>query len=129
MSSKDFDNWNEQKKILDSRAKNKFYHERDVWWCRLGLNVGHEQNGSGDQVARPVLILKGFSRELCLIIPITKSKKKHRYLIPIGKIENKSAQLIISQIKTIDTRRLTTKITRMVGKEFDVIKKATKDLI
>ena len=41
---KDFDSWNEKKKILNNNDVS-FYHEREVWWCSLGVNVGYEQNG------------------------------------------------------------------------------------
>ena len=39
---KDFDKWNNQKKVIHNRGENKFYHPRDIWWCRLGLNVGYK---------------------------------------------------------------------------------------
>jgi hypothetical protein len=48
---KDFDGWNETKKRTDSRRGAPFYHEREVWWCTLGVNVGSEENGSGESIA------------------------------------------------------------------------------
>ncbi len=41
---KDFDKWNNQKKIINLRSNNTdfFYHEREVWWCAIGVNVGFE---------------------------------------------------------------------------------------
>jgi hypothetical protein len=40
---KDFDGWNETKKRTDLRRGEPFHHEREVWWCTLGVNVGSEE--------------------------------------------------------------------------------------
>ena len=60
MTGKDFDKWNETKKLVHKDGTDKFYHTREIWWCALGINVGFEQDGSGEEYRRPVLILKGF---------------------------------------------------------------------
>ena len=70
---KDFDKWNIQKKAIHNSRKNKFYRNREVWWCDLGVNIGFEQDGTGDNNRRPILIIKGFSKEVCLIVPLTTS--------------------------------------------------------
>ena len=61
---KDFDKWNEKKKKVHNHRKNKFYHPRDIWWCSLGLNVGFEQDGTGKEFQRPVLILRGLGKNI-----------------------------------------------------------------
>ena len=40
---KDFDGWNETKKQIHGRHDAPFYHERELWWCTLGVNVGFER--------------------------------------------------------------------------------------
>ncbi|MDO8183558.1 MAG: hypothetical protein Q7T49_01050 [bacterium] len=35
---KDFTNWFQNKKKIDAEEKPPFYHEREVWWCALGVN-------------------------------------------------------------------------------------------
>jgi len=40
MIKKDFDKWNNDKKGLDHKSKNVFFHDREVWWCKIGVNVG-----------------------------------------------------------------------------------------
>ncbi|MFH1170496.1 MAG: hypothetical protein V1704_02965 [Candidatus Vogelbacteria bacterium] len=47
---KDFDQWNERKKGLHNRDRVPFYHEREIWWCALGVNIGSEQDGSKEYV-------------------------------------------------------------------------------
>ena len=126
---KDFDSWNIQKKIIHNLGKNKYYHPRDIWWCSLGTNIGFEQDGTGVKKARPITIISGFSKNVCLIIPLTTSQKNSKYYLKIGKVSNKNASAIISQIRLIDTKRLIKKIGVINKSKFEEIKKAVKDLI
>ncbi|MFA5838590.1 MAG: type II toxin-antitoxin system PemK/MazF family toxin [Candidatus Paceibacterota bacterium] len=126
---KDFDSWNNQKKSIHSDGENKFYHSREMWWCSLGVNVGFEQDGTGEENQRPVLILKGFNKNVCLIVPLTTSHKKNIYNISVGVVDKKKAFAIISQIRLIDTKRLANKIGMLDKTQFETIKKAVKDLI
>jgi len=126
---KDFDKWNKSKKEID--LNNNYlplYHERQIRWCRLGINIGSEQDGTGYEFSRPVIILKGFSRQACLIAPLTTSTKKHRYLIPLGIVGSKNAQLIISQIRLIDTKRLDQHIKTIDKTAFNKIIKTIRDM-
>ena len=85
--AKDFDSWNIQKKKLHSSdTSRKHYHEREIWWCSLGANVGYEHDGTGSTYQRPILILKGLSAETCIAVPLTSSVHKHPLRIPIGNI-------------------------------------------
>ena len=40
MQPKDFDRWNEQKKKLHDGEREVLFHEREIWWCSLGVNIG-----------------------------------------------------------------------------------------
>jgi hypothetical protein len=53
---KDFDRWNKKKKTLHQTDFTDFVHEREVWWCALGANVGVEADGKHDNFERPVLV-------------------------------------------------------------------------
>ena len=46
----------EQKKQLHKRKTAPRFKEREVWWCKIGLNVGVEQDGKGNNYTRPILI-------------------------------------------------------------------------
>ena len=126
---KDFDRWNKNKKQIHLTHENKLYHAREVWWSSLGTNIGFEQDGTGEDGERPVLILKGFSKQVCLVVPLTTSKKKNPYNLFLGKIGDKEASAIISQIRLIDTKRLINKIGFIDQEIFDRTRKAVKDLI
>lgn len=92
----------------------------------LGVNIGFEQDGTGKEFSRPVLILKGFSRHVCLVVPLTTSTKENPYYLSVGTIDGKNARVIISQIRLIDTRRLDQHITFIDKKLFETIRKPSK---
>lgn len=127
---KHFDEWNELKKSVDGQADYlPLYHERQIRWCRLGVNVGFEQDGTGQDFSRPILILKGFSRRVCLVIPLTTSAKRNRYHVAVGSVGGRQAYAIISQLRLVDTRRLDTLIETLDIELFTSVRKAIKDML
>lgn len=121
--SKPFTDGNKHKILINDTAARKRYHARDIWWCTLGLNVGFEQDGTGKEYERPVLILKGFSKEVCLVVPLTTSLKNNSYHISLGRVAGKEASAILSQLRLIDTKRLINKIGVVEKPLFESIKK------
>lgn len=120
MSMNEFDKWNKQKQKIEFKNQRRFYHEREVRWCRLGKNIGFEQMGTGSKFERPVLIVKAISRETCFVVPLTSSKTIHKMRM---KIDSDSVALL-SQIKCIDTKRLADYIKTIDQDTFKKIKKA-----
>ena len=126
---KDFDGWNEDKKALHKQAHAPLYREREVRWCHFGINVGFEQDGTGAGHARPALILKGLSRKVCIVVPLTTSTKKNPYHVPIGTVGDREAFVIISQIRLVDTKRLEKRLAIIDKDTFENIRKAVKDML
>ncbi|MBP9763442.1 MAG: type II toxin-antitoxin system PemK/MazF family toxin [Candidatus Pacebacteria bacterium] len=124
---KDFDSWNEIKKKTESENP-RLYNVREIWWCKFGLNIGTEQDGKDKLYLRPCVILKSFGKSSCLVVPTTTSPKDHPFRINIGKIEGKEDKANISQIKTIDPRRLIEKIGILDKAEFSKLRKAVRNL-
>lgn len=124
---KNFDGWNKTKKGIDSKV-GRFYHEGEVWWCNLGLNVGYEQNGDNVKFQRPVLIIKALSAKTFFALPLTTSHYEHKYRIDVGFISNKNAKAIISQMRVLDTKRLTEFICLLEKDVLDEIKKTIRKL-
>jgi mRNA interferase MazF len=102
---KDFDAWNEQKKKINARDSDAFFHEREVWWCSLGVNIGFEQDGTNELFERPVLIVKKFNRDVLWILPLTRSDKENRYYVPIT-VGDENSTVILSQLRLISSKRL-----------------------
>ena len=49
---KDFDRWNKLKKAINASEESErvYFHEGDIWWVRLGVNVGFEIDGKHNAV-------------------------------------------------------------------------------
>ncbi|GEM_PF-6457268 len=43
---KDFQNWHNKKTLIHESKNRPGFHEREVWWCALGVNVGFEQEST-----------------------------------------------------------------------------------
>jgi mRNA-degrading endonuclease toxin of MazEF toxin-antitoxin module len=123
---KDFDWWNTSKKLIELDGVNKLYHVRQIWWCSLGINIGSEQNGTGIAFDRPVVILKGVSREACIVIPLTSSSKRHATRVSVGVIEGKNASALLSQIRVVDNKRFVRKIGYLQPEIFENLRKIAK---
>ena len=124
---KNFDNWNKKKKIINN-DKLRFYTVREIWWCYLGLNIGSEQDGSEEKFLRPVVIVRSFGLNTCLVIPLTTSTRKHPLRIMVGEVDGEQASALLSQMKVVDTKRFLEKISFMEKDSFYKMKKAIKNL-
>ena len=126
---KNFDKWNEKKKILDQTEKNILPNKKQIWWLSIGLNIGTEEDGKNDNFERPVLVIKVFNRQSFLGIPITSADKSNkRYYFPII-YNQKKYFLILSQIKLFNVKRLSRKIYKINSVDFLKIKEELKKVI
>ncbi|MBA3733559.1 type II toxin-antitoxin system PemK/MazF family toxin [Patescibacteria group bacterium] len=119
---KDFDLWNEKKKKIDALEQILFFKEAEVWWVNLGLNVGFEMNGKGDEFIRPVLIIKKYNHYSFLAVPLSTSTKINKYRVSVGVVDGKNAVANLSQLKNIDSKRLINKIGYIEHNLFKSIK-------
>ena len=117
---KDFDKWNEQKKKVHAEEKNIFFHEREIWWCTLGVNIGYEQDGTNELFERPILIVKKFNRDVLWALPLTRTDKKNRYYFPIT-IGEKNSAVILSQLRLISSKRLQRRMHKLSREQFKKI--------
>ncbi len=125
---KDFQKWHTQKSFLHVEKIRPFFHEREVWFCSLGANVGFEHDGRGDEFLRPVLILKKFNQEICWGLPLTRNHKKGIYYFSFL-LNGFVSTVILSQIRLIDGKRLHYKIGDVSEKDFCEIKKHPTQLL
>lgn len=114
---KNFDGWNTKKKNIHYQDSPRFYREREVWWCSLGVNIGSEQDGTGANFDRPFVIIKGFNKDTLWGVALTGKNRTGKYYFYLGKIEGREATVILSQIRIIDSRRL---VRRLVVLDKDV---------
>ncbi len=102
--------WWRQEMILRLRGgKVLFFKEGELWWCRVGINVGVEIYGKVDGFVRPVLILKKFSERSFLAVPLTTRKKFGSWYVPVL-LSGEERMAILSQVRALDACRLVRKI-------------------
>lgn len=124
---KDFDSWNNKKKEINKILKPSdfYFHEREIWWCSFGINIGYEQNGKNKNFERPALILRKFNRDITLVVPLTSAAKENQYH---HKLNTSGTFVILSQIRLISTKRLLRRIEKIVENEFNDIVEKIKTL-
>ncbi|MCX6720492.1 MAG: type II toxin-antitoxin system PemK/MazF family toxin [Candidatus Staskawiczbacteria bacterium] len=132
---KDYKNWMGLKSGIHNNKIRPFFHEREVWFSSLGENVGYEQDGSGGNFRRPVLILRKFNNEVIWILPLTRTDKTGKYYFRISPVDDKdktdgrASVVILSQIRLVDAKRLQYKIGDIKEDEFIKLKEALKALL
>ena len=124
---KDFDAWNKKKKATNASHEQTIFYEREVWWSKIGLNIGVEIDGKHEIFLRPVIILRKFNKDMAIIIPTTAQDKSNKYYLDIAENEGRSYKACLSQIQTISTKRLFRKIGTIRKEDYELlIKKVSK---
>jgi len=128
---KDYSKWHKKKEVLNVRedVKNIFFREKEIWWVALGVNIGFEQDGKGEEFRRPVLIVKKFNQYVVLAVPLTTKIKENKYCVSINIGDNVPRMAIISQIRLVDSKRFIDKIGVVDEKSFTQIKNAIKAML
>jgi len=126
---KDFDNWNILKKKIDSDEQTFHVNERQIWWCSIGLNVGSEQNGHGENFERPVLVIRKYTATTFLCLPLTTKEKQGNYYHKIYSKIDPQSWVILSQSKVIDIKRFRRFLGSIQRKEFIQITNKYKELL
>ncbi len=129
MNNKKFDEWNIEKQKINIKKNIKWFQPRDIFWAKIGMNIGDEENGKGEFLMRPLLVIKKFNNSLFWGIPLsTKIKKNNKYYISF-ELKGKIRSAIISQIRLFDGKRLVSKIGKCNKERFSIIKKAVQQLL
>ncbi len=128
---KDFDSWNTLKKNIeiDNNAPNKFPKEGEVWVSNLGKNIGFEQNGSGDNFSRPVLVVKRFNNHMFWAIPLSTKQKYFDFYYNYVDPNNQKVSAILAQMKLMSIKRLKRKLYDTSDELFDQIKQKLKSFL
>ncbi len=123
-----YDRWNRIQKELTERKGVVYCHARDIWWCYIGMNVGSEMYGKNENFERPVIIIKAYKNMTALIVPLTSKPKFGKYYFNV-KYNDTVSCAILSQVRTISTKRLSRKIGKISQNDFDLlINKYKEDL-
>lgn len=124
---KNFDSWNIEKQKINSKeiSEKRFFHEGEIWWGSLGINIGSEQDGKNELFERPLLIVKKFHQGSVWVIPLTSERKDNifHYLL-----KNSESYAILSQLRLLSTKRMRRYVRRIHEEELYQVVEQVKDL-
>jgi len=86
---------------------------RDIWWCSLGINIGREIYGKGDDFLRPVLIINNQIDNMFIGIPLTSKLYSGLHKKFVFTVDGRKHGVLFYQIRSFDRRRLVKKIYRL----------------
>jgi len=118
---KDFDTWTTQKKDLHITTRDIIFKEREIWWCSIGVNLGHEEDGKGTKYNRPVLIVRKFNKRLFWGVPLTTQVKNSSHYHKFT-LNNKDQCAMLTQLRLWDVTRLDNKMGQLGRNEFQAIR-------
>jgi mRNA interferase MazF len=125
MPEKNFDAWNEVKKQISDYKNNPEPREGEVWFCSIGVNVGHELDGKNADFDRPVLVLTKFSADYFFGIPLSTTNTFGSYFY---KLSGRST-LVLIQMKLFDTCRLRRCFFKISKSELVIVRQRVVALI
>jgi len=129
-----YNEWNETKKEIHfelsehSKKIPTFYiNEREIWYVRLWVNIGYEENGKWGFI-RPILVIKKIGNLFFVVPMTTKTKNSHFYYTLKSVRFSRPSSLILSQARVIDKKRFEKILGEVNIAEFFQIKKLLKEL-
>ncbi|MDE3015310.1 MAG: type II toxin-antitoxin system PemK/MazF family toxin [Pseudomonadota bacterium] len=125
---KDFTKWHKIKTLLEGKQKLPIYQTREIWWCSLGANIGHEQDGKSGFYLRPVLVIRKFNPHIFFGVPLTTRIKENPYYHRIH-FRGKEQCVMLSQLRLWDSKRLSQKMGKLPEDQFEEIRNALKGLM
>lgn len=108
-----FDCWNNIKKDMHQNKNRVHFRQGEIWFVSIGQNIGYEVYGKGEKFLRPVVIFRKINKNTFLAIPLTSKIK-----------EDKQNSAILSQVKTIDAKRLAYKTGNLDRNVFENLEKS-----
>jgi len=130
---KNFNQWNEIKKETEEEHNIVGFRDRDIFYIKMGENIGFEQNGKGEQFVRPIIVLKKFNRYMFFGIPLSTqiNDGKFYFTFDFQRRDNRvvSNVALLSQIQLYSSKRLLNKIGVISKEDFKKLNDKFKALL
>jgi mRNA interferase MazF len=102
---KDFGGWHDIKQLTHHSTRRFRFKEREIWSCRVGVNVGDEMDGKNKYFCRPVLIVRKFNKNLFWGIAMSSKVKDNPYYFPL-EFKGRKGSVLLSHMRLYDAKRL-----------------------
>ena len=119
---KNFLDWFIIKPKLDkSNHQPPLVEEGNIWWCKIGENIGTEISGKGREYTRPVIIYKKLSKFTFMVIPLSTKIKTGSWFVEFTHDKIKTVACL-HRIRVVDYRRMNDKLGKIDSADMDKIK-------
>ena len=125
---KDFKSWYLLKSRIEKTQKEKYFKEREIWWCSIGVNVGYEEDGKNIRFERPILIFRKFNKGMFWGMPLTSKPKKGKFFFTFV-FNSKKSTVILSQLRVLSSKRLIRRMGKSNTRSFKEVEEKVKGLI
>lgn len=98
----------------------------DIWWCSVGMNLGEEIFGKGLKFTRPVLILRKFTSNSFLGLPLTLLEKSGSWYV-LTELNGVRRWAMLNQARTFDKKRLHSRVGTLSEKELAEVRRRFLD--
>jgi mRNA interferase MazF len=108
----DFDEWNKIKKQIEADICQSMYFPQvgEVWMSAVGRNIGYEQNGSGENFSRPMLVVKKFNNQIFWSVPLSTRQKSFDFYYNFTDPQSNKVYAILAQMRLVSLKRLNRKL-------------------
>lgn len=129
--NKEYDLWNELKKKiqLTTDIPDFFPQEGEVWMSSLGKNIGYEQNGSGTNFSRPVLVVKKFNNHMFWCASLSTKQKPFDFYFNFTDPNGEKVSVILAQLKLVSVKRLKRKLYDISNNDLVKVKDKLREFL
>ncbi len=110
-----------KQRLHEAEPKPPLVTEREIWWASIGENVGSEINGKSELFSRPVIIFKKLAHGFYFVVPTTTRPQSGSWYVPFRSL-GRDMRACLHQARTIDYRRLSSRIGKMDEDDFDHVR-------
>ena len=125
---KDFIEWHGLKTKLQAQDRNKFFQERELWFCSIGMNLGSEIDGKQSLFLRPVIVIRKFTSDLFWGIPLTSTFLTGSYFYQLD-FRGRISTVLLLQMRLLDRKRLFRKVGTILDSDFVALQNQLKNLL
>lgn len=128
---KQYDAWNEVKKKTEQNNRTLGIKQREIFWVKIGQNLGSEEYGKDKDFVRPVVIIRKLTHDLFIGVPLTTTIKDSDYFHSFEYINNTRGSVqntaMILQIRAMSIKRILSRIGMVNKNDFnEIVRKAQK---
>jgi len=119
-----FDEWNVLKQKTNKIKRQITIKPREIWWVKIGQNIGDEIYGKDENFVRPVVVIRRLTKDIFIGIPLSTQIKKGSYFYTFeyfNKDKNNTIKnsALLLQIRSFSIKRVMNKCGKITIEDFN----------